>query len=196
MWRHVALIITDVSEELSPSIVRMTTVGNIRTMLAVTSNLSTLRRNSHIDFTDSWYSDNRGDTFLRKWVLTRATRPSIPEDGIILVQIFIAVGLRLDTAETFCRPVYKALLLSWRRALDPPKDAPVTFTAMFCYLRKWIRFPVDAEPAVYTCVRTMNTWVTWSYSSISVRRVKFICNTAQSEINFRIVTTELEAVLI
>jgi hypothetical protein len=38
MLRHVALIRTDVSEELSASFFRVTRIGEIRTTLAVTSN--------------------------------------------------------------------------------------------------------------------------------------------------------------
>jgi hypothetical protein len=44
MLRRVALVITDVSEELSASIIRVTRIGETGT-LAVTSNGNTLRRN-------------------------------------------------------------------------------------------------------------------------------------------------------
>jgi DNA-binding TFAR19-related protein (PDSD5 family) len=46
MLRRVALVRTDVSEELSASFIRMTRVGEIGTTLAVTGNRSTLRRNT------------------------------------------------------------------------------------------------------------------------------------------------------
>jgi hypothetical protein len=42
---RVALVRTDVSEELSPSIIRVTRIGELGTTLAVTSNWRTLRRN-------------------------------------------------------------------------------------------------------------------------------------------------------
>jgi hypothetical protein len=42
MLRRVALLRTDVSEELSPSIIRVTRIGKLRTMLAGTSNRRTL----------------------------------------------------------------------------------------------------------------------------------------------------------
>jgi hypothetical protein len=45
MLRRVALVRTDVSEELSPSFIRMT-IGELGTTLAVTSNRRTLRRNT------------------------------------------------------------------------------------------------------------------------------------------------------
>jgi hypothetical protein len=38
MLRRMALIITDVSEELSPSIIRVTRIDELGTVLAVTSN--------------------------------------------------------------------------------------------------------------------------------------------------------------
>jgi hypothetical protein len=46
MLRRVALVRTDVSEELIASFIRVTRIGEIRTALAVTSNRRTLRRNS------------------------------------------------------------------------------------------------------------------------------------------------------
>jgi hypothetical protein len=44
MLRRVALVITDVSEELSASFIRVTRIGELETTLAVTSNRRTLRR--------------------------------------------------------------------------------------------------------------------------------------------------------
>jgi hypothetical protein len=49
MLRRVALVITDVSEELSVSIIRVTRIGELGTTVAVTSNRRTLRRNT------TWY---------------------------------------------------------------------------------------------------------------------------------------------
>jgi hypothetical protein len=45
---RVALAITDVSEERSAFIIKMTTIGGLGTTLAVTSNRRTLRRNTMI----------------------------------------------------------------------------------------------------------------------------------------------------
>jgi hypothetical protein len=56
MLRRVALVITDVSEELSASIIRVTRIGELGTTLPVNSNRRTL---------------------------TRATRRNIPEDAIL-----------------------------------------------------------------------------------------------------------------
>jgi hypothetical protein len=46
MLRRVALVRTDVSEELSTSFIRVTRIGELGTMLAVTSNQRMLRRNT------------------------------------------------------------------------------------------------------------------------------------------------------
>jgi hypothetical protein len=46
MLRPVALVRTDISEELSASFIRVTRIGELGTMLAVTSNRRTLRRNT------------------------------------------------------------------------------------------------------------------------------------------------------
>jgi hypothetical protein len=45
MLRRVALVRTDVSEEISASIIRVTGIGELGTTLAVTSNQRTVRRN-------------------------------------------------------------------------------------------------------------------------------------------------------
>jgi 3-polyprenyl-4-hydroxybenzoate decarboxylase len=47
MLRRVALVRTDVSEELNASIIRVTRIGELETTLAVTSNRRTLRRNTN-----------------------------------------------------------------------------------------------------------------------------------------------------
>jgi hypothetical protein len=44
MLRRIVLVRTDVSKELSASFIRVTRIGEIETMLAVTSNRRTLRR--------------------------------------------------------------------------------------------------------------------------------------------------------
>jgi hypothetical protein len=47
MLLRVALVRTDVSEELSASFIRVTRIGEIRKILAVNSNRRTLRRNTN-----------------------------------------------------------------------------------------------------------------------------------------------------
>jgi hypothetical protein len=58
MLCRVALVKTDVSEELSASFIRVTRIGELGTTLAVTSNRRTLRRNAK--FTDSFHPDEGG----------------------------------------------------------------------------------------------------------------------------------------
>jgi hypothetical protein len=53
---------TDSSDELSASIIRVTRIGELGTMLAVTSNRRKLRRNTN---TDSFHPDEGGAKFLR-----------------------------------------------------------------------------------------------------------------------------------
>jgi hypothetical protein len=57
MLRCVALVRTDVSEELSASFIRVTRIGELGTTLALTSNRRTLRRNTKRDRKLEWNSE-------------------------------------------------------------------------------------------------------------------------------------------
>jgi hypothetical protein len=70
--RRVALVRTDVSEELSASIVRVTGIGELGTTLAVNTNRCTLRRNTCYFFYLVFLRN------VRRFVVTASVVPSSP----------------------------------------------------------------------------------------------------------------------
>jgi hypothetical protein len=65
MLRRVALVRTDVSEELSASFIRMTRIGELGTTLAVTSNRRTLLDTASVVPSSSIRHPEGGAKFLR-----------------------------------------------------------------------------------------------------------------------------------
>jgi hypothetical protein len=90
MLRRVALLRTDISDELSASIIRVTRIGELGTTLAVTSNRRTVRRNRVLTLHGCIHSSLNLVTLMmdalsssETLVRISSTRLKIPEDATL-----------------------------------------------------------------------------------------------------------------
>jgi hypothetical protein len=70
MLRRVALVRTDVSEEISASLIRVTRIGELETTLAVTNNRRTVRRNTNVAYIYPPYSHYYHLAYVVRWQST------------------------------------------------------------------------------------------------------------------------------
>jgi hypothetical protein len=86
MLRRVDLVRTDVSEELSASIIKVTRIGELGTTLAVTSNRRTLRRNTKgvdCEIYSATWNLCTDTAFATKVVYFRSVRRLLVTDNVV-----------------------------------------------------------------------------------------------------------------
>jgi hypothetical protein len=113
MLRRMALVKTDVSEELTASIIRVTRFGELGTTLAVTINRCKLRRNTKY----SKYNTIQYKVFLRsvRRLLVTANVPSSPILVTLMMEALGSSETLVLTRATWRNIVENGILHSHRR---------------------------------------------------------------------------------
>jgi hypothetical protein len=103
MLRHVAVVRTNVSEELSASFIRVTRIGELGTTLAVTSDRRKLRRNTKCDRKLLWILHSEfHSSFLSHLVFLRSMRRLLVTASVVPSSMILVTLMKeaLSSSET------------------------------------------------------------------------------------------------